>query len=127
MLGLLLKMLLLPPGLLTSHAQGYADLVREGGLRYVGTLKSRWALYGLSALCGLLALVFGGMALLLWGALPLHDAPHIWLLLALPAFFALLGGLFGWWARRLRLQPLLQDIRMQIALDLQTMGQVSAP
>lgn len=123
MLRLLLKMLLLPPGLLKSHAQGYADLVSEVGARYVCTLKHRWALYALSAMSLMLGLMFAGLALLLWGALPLHNAPHAWILLALPSFFLLLSGLSGWWAQRLYLQPLLQDIQAQWRLDLQAIRQ----
>lgn len=124
MLRLLLKMLLLPPDLLKSHAQGYVDLASEVGARYLCTLKNRWAMYALSVLTLLLALIFGGVALLLWGALPLHDAPHAWVLPALPAACLCLSALCWWGARTQRLQPLLQDIQAQIALDLQTLRQV---
>jgi hypothetical protein len=81
-------------------------------------------MYGLSALTLLLALMFGGVALLLWAALPLSDAPHAWVLIALPTFCLLVSGLCGWWARTHRLQPLLSDIQAQIALDLQAIRQV---
>jgi hypothetical protein len=64
------------------------------------------------------------VALLLWSALPLHDAPYAWVLLALPTACLSLSGLCWWWARTLRLQPLLQDIQAQIALDLQAIRQV---
>lgn len=124
MMRLLLKMLLLPPDLLKSHAQGYVDLASEVGARYLCTLKNRWVMYALSALTLLLALIFGGMALLLWSTFPLHDAPHAWMLLALPITCLCLSGLCWWGARAQRLQPLLQEIQAQIALDLQAIGQV---
>jgi hypothetical protein len=124
MVRLLLKMLLLPPDLLKSHAQGYVDLASEVGARYLCTLKNRWVMYALSVLTLMLALIFGGMALLLWSALPLVDAPYAWVLLALPSACLLLSGLCWWWARNQRLQPLLQDIQAQIALDLQAIRQV---
>jgi H+/Cl- antiporter ClcA len=124
MMRLLLKMLLLPPDLLKSHAQGYVDLASEVGARYLCTLKNRWVMYALSVLTLLLALIFGGVALLLWGTLPLNDAPHPWVLLALPAACLCVSGLCWWWARNQRLQPLLKDIQAQIALDLQAIGQV---
>jgi hypothetical protein len=124
MLRLLLKMLLLPPDLLRSHAQGYVDLASEVSARYLCTLKNRWVMYGLSVLALLLALIFGGVALLLWSAFPLHDAPHAWVLLALPIACLCLGGLCWWGARAQRLQPLLQEVQAQIALDLQAIGQV---
>jgi hypothetical protein len=124
MMRLLLKMLLLPPDLLKSHALGYVDLASEVGARYLCTLKNRWVMYALSALALLLALIFGGVALLLWSAFPLHDAPHTWVLPALPAACLCWSGLCWWGARAQRLQPLLQDIQAQIALDLQAIQQV---
>ncbi len=124
MVRLLLKMLLLPPDLLKSHAQGYVDLASEVGARYLCALKNRWVMYALSVLTLMLALIFGGIALLLWSALPLVDAPYAWVLLALPSACLLLSGLCWWWARNQRLQPLLQDIQAQIALDLQAIRQV---
>ncbi len=127
MLRLLLKMLVLPPVLLKSHAQAYADLASEVGARYLCTLKNRWVMYALSALTLLLALIFGGVALLLWSAFALHDAPHAWVLLALPVASLFLSGLCWWWARTQRLQPLLQDIQAQIALDLLAIRQVQSP
>jgi hypothetical protein len=72
----------------------------------------------------LLALIFGGVALLLWSAFPLHDAPHAWVLPVLPVSCLCLSGLCWWGARTQRHQPLLQDIQAQIALDLQAIGQV---
>jgi hypothetical protein len=127
MLRLLLKILLLPPDLLKSHAQGYVDLASEVGVRYVCALKNRWVMYALSGLTLLLALIFGGVALLLWSTSPMHDAPHPWVLLALPIACLSLSGLCWWWARTQRLQPLLQDIQAQIALDLQAIRQVHSP
>jgi hypothetical protein len=124
MLRLLLKMLLLSPDLLRTHALGYVDLANEASVRYLGTLKTRWVMYVLSVLTLLLALIFGGVALLLWGTLPLSDAPHPWVLLALPVTCGVLSGLCWCLARTQRLQPLLKDIQAQIALDLQAIRQV---
>jgi hypothetical protein len=124
MMALLLKMMLLPPHLLKSHAQGYADLASEVGARYLCALKNRWVLYGLSVLSLLLALIFGGVALLLWGALLLPNMPRVWILLALPVSCLMLSGLCGWLARRVHVQPLMKEIQAQIALDIQTLRQV---
>ena len=96
MMRLLLKMMLLPPHLLKSHAQGYVDLASEVGARYLCTLKNRWVMYALSVLTLMLALIFGGVALLLWSAFPLHDAPHAWVLPALPAILTCLPPTACW-------------------------------
>lgn len=123
---MLLKMLLLPPDLLKSHAQGYADLVSEWGARYLCTLKNRWVLYGLSVLALVLGLIFGGVALLLWSALDLKAAPHVWVLLALPVTFWLMACALWWWAGSLRLQPILKDLQTQIQLDAVAIGQAQS-
>lgn len=119
----LLKLLLLPPELLKSHAQAYADLANELTARYLCTLKNRWVMYGLSALALLLALIFGGVALMLWSVLPLQSATHVWVLLALPVSSLVISVFFWWWARSLRLQPILREIQTQIQLDLQALQQ----
>lgn len=119
----LLKLLLLPPDLLKSHAQAYADLASELSARYLRTLKNRWLMYGLSALALLLAVMFGGVSLLLWGVLPLQDAPHAWVLLALPLGTLVISLLCWWWARSLHLQPILSEIWTQIQLDIQALQQ----
>lgn len=124
MLRLLLKILLLPPDLLKSHVRGYVDLAGEVSVRYFYALKYRWLMYGLSALAMLLALILGGVALLLWSALPQVDASRAWVLVALPSFFLLVSGLSWWWARAQRLEPWMRDIRAQIELDLQAIRQV---
>ncbi|PUE11541.1 hypothetical protein B9Z51_04445 [Limnohabitans sp. T6-5] len=118
MFKLLLKLLVLPPELLKVHALGYADLASQAWADHLCTLKNRWVIYSLSALNLLLALIFGGMALLLWSTLPLTDLPHAWVLLALPLTLLVLSGLCWAWARSLRTRPLMDDIKCQIQLDL---------
>ncbi len=119
----LLKLLLLPPELLKSHVKAYADLASGLSAQYLCALKNRWLMYSLSALALLLALMFGGVALMLWSALPLQDAPHRWVLLALPAGSLATSALCWWWARSLRLQPVLSEIQTQIQLDIQAIQQ----
>jgi len=118
MFKLLLKLLVLPPELLKVHAQGYADLASQAWADHLCTLKNRWVIYSLSALNLLLSLILGGVALLLWSTLPLNEAPHTWVLLALPLTLLVLSGLCWAWARRLRTRPLLDDIKGQLQLDL---------
>jgi hypothetical protein len=119
----LLKLLLLPPELLKSHVKAYADLASELSAQYLCALKNRWVMYSFSALALLLALIFGGVALMLWSALPLQDAAHPWVLLALPVG-SLAISVFCWWrARSLRLQPVLSEIQTQIQLDIQAIQQ----
>jgi hypothetical protein len=123
---LLLKLLLLPPDLLRSHAQGYAELAREVGANYLCTLKNRCLMYALSAVTFLLALFLGGVALLLWAAFPLQEAPHLWVLPAVPLGLFFLSALCWWWARRMRMALVLQDFQTQIQLDILAIQQAQA-
>lgn len=122
----LLKLLLLPPDLLRSHAQGYADLAKEVGASYLCTLKNRCLLFAISALTGSLALMLGGVGVLLWGAFPLHDAPHLWMLPALPAGLLGVSVLCWMWARSLRQEPLWKNFQAQIQLDILAIQQAQS-
>lgn len=127
MLKLLLKMMLLPPALIQSHAKGYVDLASEVGSRYLCTLKNRWVMLGLSALTMVLALIFGGVALMLWSTAASLDASQAVVLWALPASFGLVSGLLWWRAQSLRLPPLWQDIQSQLQLDLEVIRTADTP
>jgi hypothetical protein len=126
MFKLLLKFLVLPPELLKVHAQSYADLASQAWAQHLCTLKNRWVLYLLGALNLLLALILGGVALLLWCALPSIDARHAWVLLALPVALLALSGVCWAWGRRLRTRPMLDEIKAQIQLDLLAIEQAQA-
>jgi hypothetical protein len=127
MLKLLLKMMLLPPELIKSHAQGYVDLASEVGSRYLCTLKNRWVMFALSALTMVLALIFGGVALMLWSTATQLDASQAAVLWGLPSSFLVISALLGWRAKSLRLPSLLQDIQSQMQLDLEVIRAADSP
>ena len=127
MLKLLLKMMLLPPELIKSHAQGYVDLASEVGSRYLCTLKNRWVMFALSALTMVLALIFGGVALMLWSTASQLDASQAAVLWGLPSTFLVISALLGWRAKSLRLPSLLQDIQSQLQLDLEVIRAADTP
>ena len=121
MLQLLLKILLQPPELIRSRAKAYLNLASVVGSRYGCALRTKCLLYGLSVLALVLALIFGGMALMLWSAMPMGDAPRAWVLWALPGSCLVISGLCGWWARRLLLPSGWQDFQSQWQLDVQSL------
>jgi hypothetical protein len=127
MLKLLLKMMLLPPELIKSHAQGYVDLASEVGSRYLCTLKNRWVMFALSALTMVLALIFGGVALMLWSTATQLNASQAAVLWGLPSSFLVISALLGWRAKSLRLPSLLQDIQSQMQLDLEVIRAADSP
>jgi hypothetical protein len=121
-----LKLFLLPPDLLRVHAQAYADLVNALTARYLLNLKHRCLLYACSVLALWLGLIFGGVALMLWGTLPLKEAAFPWVLWVLPTGLMGISALCWWLARRVRLPTVWVDIQTQIELDAQTLKQASA-
>lgn len=127
MFKLLLKMALLPPELVKSHAKAYMDLASEVGSRYARTLKNRWVMYGLSAATLMLAFILGGMALLLWSTVAVAQSPRVWVLWALPGTCLVISGLCWWRARSLCMPSLLQDIQSQMQLDLQVIRSGETP
>jgi hypothetical protein len=127
MLKLLLKMMLLPPELIKSHVQGYVDLASEVGSRYLCTLKNRWVMFALSALTMLLALIFGGVALMLWSTATQLGASQAAVLWGLPSSFLVISVLLGWRAKSLRLPSVWQDIQSQLQLDLEVIRTADAP
>ena len=114
----LIKLLVLPPELLRVHAWAYADLVHASCQQHLCTLKYRWLMYALAMGCLLLALVFGGTALLLWSALPVLRVGFVWVMWVLPLAMAVCSVVFAVWAQRLRPRPLLDELKEQIHLDL---------
>jgi len=123
----LLKISLLPPELIKSHAKAYVDLVNAVGWRFWRALRNKWWMYGLSALALALALVFGGMALMLWSIVPMTGARQAWVLWALPGGCLVTGGLCAWRARSLPMPSLLQDIQLQWQLDLAMIRSADGP
>lgn len=127
MLKLLLKMMLLPPELIKSHAQGYVDLASEVGSRYLHTLKNRWVMFAMSALTMVLALIFAGVALMLWSTATQLQASQVAVLWGLPSSFLVISALLGWRAKNMRLPSLLQDIQSQLQLDLEVIRTADTP
>jgi hypothetical protein len=127
MLKLLFKLLALSPDLYKGHAKAYADFASWAWDQHLRRLKYRWALYVLSAASLMLGLIFSGLAILLWSALPVVDGRYIWVLWGLPLLFLGLGA--GCWARARSLQiPAFWDVlKEQIQLDILMLEQAKTP
>ena len=80
----LLKVLIAKPDLIAEHVAGYGQLVAAQAGAAAVQLRVK-AILGAVALVGLvLGVGFGGVALLLFGVVPLADMPHAWLLVVVP-------------------------------------------
>ena len=122
MLKILFK-LLLRPELISMHVQGYADLLcEESGLlmRYV---RNRVLLCVIGVFSAVLAVLWGGVALLLWSALPTVDPRWAWVLWAFPLVWVVVA--VGCWLifRMFDRSVFFPRTREQIQLDVLALKQ----
>lgn len=122
-----LKIFLLPPELLRSHAQGYADLASEELTQLACQLKNRLLLWLWGVFSLLLGLGLGGVAVLLWSALPELNPQRSWVLLALPLSLCLLGLTLARSASLQKMTPLFPKLRHQLLLDKLNLQQATKP
>jgi len=113
----LLRLMATQPELLAEHAQGYAALAADEMGACLAHLRRQLWLLALAILGATLALVLGGVAVLLWAVSADLPGGSPWLLWAVPACPLVLSG---WCVVRLRAAsgvPLWQALRAQLALD----------
>ncbi len=91
----LLRLALGEPGLLAEHLDAYAALAQRDWRVWRSRMRRRLLLWSLVALGSLAAILFGGVALMLWAV---TGSGH-WLLYCVPvapALLALFAGLAAW-------------------------------
>jgi bacteriorhodopsin len=98
MLHPLLRLALARPDLLANHASAYAELAVDNVREVLSDWQWRVVGWALLAAGVLLCIVFGGMALLLYGAVTAPPTP--WLLWVVPLAPLLLALWGAWLARR---------------------------
>lgn len=113
----LLNVIATRPQLLAEHAQAYAELVAAELPRATAAWKRQALLNGLALLSLLASLLLGGVALMLWAALPAAAMPAAWLLIAVPLLPALAGIACLIAARSGTEANLLGDLRQQLGAD----------
>lgn len=123
----LLKLVASQPQLLVDHAQAYAELM-AAELPRTALRWKREALLKALALVGLLAaLLLGGMALLLWAALPGPAMPQPWLLIVVPLLPAT-GAIGCLLAASTRAEsPAQGSLQQQFSADLAMLRDATAP
>lgn len=118
----LLQLMASEPELLTEHLHAYAALLGDEVGTFQGQFKQRWALWVTLALMVTVTVIFAGVALMLWLAMP--GAP--WTLWLLPGIMALLCLATAFFIRRQKQTPGFLALRQQIAADLAMLHQVEA-
>jgi hypothetical protein len=122
MLRILFK-LLLRPELLVMHVQGYGELLREESSLLVRQVRKRLLLCAVGACSLLLGVVWAGVALLLWSALPSLDPHRAWVLWAFPLAWVAVALACALACRLRGPSVLFPRTREQIQLDVLTLRQ----
>jgi len=114
----LLKLIVTQPQLLLTHVENYADLLTQVCRRSLMQWQHQLLLYALSMGLFALGVTCAAFSVLLYSALPVLNPQSAWVLVALPAALLAMGALLLWMAKQCKVEPLLQDIQEQIALDI---------
>ena len=126
MLAMLLKLIVKQPSLLLNHAHAYADLAVDETRRLTRRWRTQAMLYGASFVCFCLGLVFGGVALMLWLALPVMAPSSGWVLLALPLGCEALAYAFFLGAQGRADTPAFAVLQEQLSLDVLALREARA-
>lgn len=122
MLKILLK-LLLRPELVSMHVQGYADLLCEESGLLMRHVRNRLLVLVIGLTSWVLAVMWGGFALLLWSALPALDPRWAWVLWAFPLAWAVLAAACGVVYKLFDPSVFFPRVREQIQLDVLALKQ----
>ena len=114
------------PQLLVEHAKAYGDLVLEEGRRALASLVLHAVLYAAAGVLGGLGLVFGGVALLLYAAVP-GELRNGWLLVALPCTTLVAAGVCAIVARTLPVALTLDVLGQQVRADIDMIHEAEQP
>jgi hypothetical protein len=115
------------PQLLAEHAAGYAGLLAEELASSAARLQRRVTFQVIGLLAFVVAAILGGVAVLLWAALPEVSTERPWLLWFTPLVPALLGALALWLAHDASVQPTFTTLREQLAQDAALLRSTTAP
>lgn len=124
MLRMVLKLMVMQPQLLLTHANNYKAFLFENLENTWGVIKSLLVLYLLSTLLLGLSLISAIGSILLWAALPILNHQNAWLLYVLPVALLLLSILFYVCAKSYKVQSVFNAIEEQIKLDMLSLDKV---
>jgi len=123
----LFRLIASQPQMLANHLEAYAKLVEQE----VGTIATQWKrralMLAIAAACSVLALIFTGVALLLWAAIPTSDMPAPWGLIAVPGVLivAAVALVFAAKASSTAAKAF-EKVRQQLAADAAMLREVNA-
>ncbi len=124
----LLRLIATEPQVLGDHVEAYAELVGDEVRKTSSALgMTRLGLYLAAACLGGIALVFTGVALMLWASLPASGFQTPWLLVAVPAITFVVALICAAIAARSRVENAFDNVKKQLNADMAMLREVSAP
>jgi len=122
----LLRLLVKQPRLLTEHVEAYAHLVGDEVSKVSTMWIMRIVLYVAGGVLALLGLIFVGVALMLFGAVPWSDMEHGWLLIVVPLVPLLAAGVCIWRARAPSSHDVVATVKAQLNADMAMLREVGS-
>ena len=127
MLHPLLHLVATQPRLLLDHAEAYADLVAEEIANASAAWKRRALLSAIAMCCLGVAVVFAGVALMLWAVAPALQDRAIWILIAVPLLPLAIGVICLLIAKARGNGGAFDDLRRQVRADMNMLREASPP
>jgi hypothetical protein len=123
----LLRLIATEPHILGDHVEAYAELVGDEVKKTSSAWATRLGLY-LAALALLaIGVVFTGVALMLWAALPPGSLPFPWVLVAVPSVTFVAALLCAVRAAYSPIENAFDNVKKQLSADMAMLREVSAP
>lgn len=122
----LLRLLVKQPHLLTEHVEAYAHLVGDEVSKVSTMWITRIVLYVTGGVLALLGLIFVGVALMLFGAVPWSDMEHGWLLIVVPLVPLIGAGICIWRAGAAEKHDVMATVKAQLNADMAMLREVGS-
>jgi len=114
------------PQLLVVHVQAYADLLSADASLALRQAKLK-ALWGILAMgMAFVAMVLTGVALMLWGVLPMSAMGWPWVMLVAPGVSWFMTLVLAWASYRTPVGHALFELKRQIVADMAMCKELSA-
>lgn len=114
----LLRVLTSEPDTLVEHAAAYVDLASDEFQQLQAHWAQRLLWLAIAVVAGLASLILGGVALMLWAALPAIETGRAWLLWLVPLVPGLMASFSLLAARRIDARPAFGNLRAQLREDM---------
>lgn len=122
----LLRLIVTEPHIVGDHVEAYAELVSDE-VKKAGTAWAlRIALYAAALCLALVGLIFTGVAIMLWGALPATGYVAGWVLWAVPLVTFALAAICIVVAMSKPIESAFDNVNRQLNADMAMLNEVSA-